>query len=326
MSEPRKHHFVAQLYQRGFARQRGRSWQVKVVNRYTGEGGIRSVRDAFAQRDWNTIVDDEGNKDFGVERLMAEHIEAPAAPALADLREGRFPLPEWRREALAMFMSAQLSRGRIVRENLAESLAEVSRMSVSLAAANYSDEQWVEALGEVPLEDAKARLVKNRDHFDIRPTNAALLQALLGSTEEIAGILHKRTWTLVHFPGRWLFTGETPVIHINPSGEQFGFGVVTAEQMYMPVSPSRALLLSHPWTSWPETKVDGTRELAQRLNWAMLTYPSNNELLMDPDVEAHLLPGIACLASGEWWPWGEDPEAKPPVYMEFMRRDLLARA
>jgi hypothetical protein len=325
MSEPRKHHFVAQLYQRGFARQStAKSWQVKVVNRNTGEGGIRNVRDAFAQRDWNTIVDPEGNKEFGAERLLAEHIEAPAAPALEDLRKGRFPLLEWRREALAMFMSAQLSRGRIVRESLAQSISEVTRLMVMMAAAHYSDEQWVEAIGEVPSEDAKARLLNNEDHFHVRPTNAMLLHALLGSTEEVAGVLHQRTWTLVCFAKPWLFTGEAPVIHMNPSGEQLGFGAATAEQMYMPVSPSRALLLSHPWTSWPEAKVDGTRELAERLNWAMLTYPSNNELLLDPDIEAHPLPSVAVLASGEWWPWGEDPEAKPPVYMEVLRREVPA--
>lgn len=60
MSDPRKHHFVAQLYQRGFARRKGKSFQVRVLNKTSGEGGIRNVRDAFSQRDWNTIKTEDG--------------------------------------------------------------------------------------------------------------------------------------------------------------------------------------------------------------------------------------------------------------------------
>jgi hypothetical protein len=48
VSEPRKHHRVAQLYQRGFARKRGKSSQAVVLDRATGEHGLRNVRNVFA--------------------------------------------------------------------------------------------------------------------------------------------------------------------------------------------------------------------------------------------------------------------------------------
>jgi hypothetical protein len=35
----------------------------------------------------------------------------------------------------------------------------------------------------------------------------------------------------------------------DPSGESTGYGVPTAEQLYMPVSTTHALVMSHPWTS-----------------------------------------------------------------------------
>ena len=137
---------------------------------------------------------------------------------------------------------------------------------------------------------------------------------MLGSVEEIAGYLLQRTWTLVRFDSPCLFTAENPVVHINPRGDTAGFGVLPAERMYMPVSPTHALVLSHPWTSWPERCVNGTVELARRLNWAMLNYPTNEHLLMHPDVAAHPLPTVGTLAAAPdlWWPWGEDPESEPP--------------
>ncbi len=101
-----------------------------------------------------------------------------------------------------------------------------------------------------------------------------------------------------------LFTGEHPFVHIDPSGESIGFGVMTAEQLYLPTSPTQAVVLSHPWTSWPEAPVEGTMEMATRLNWAMLTHPSNEELLLHPDVPGHPLPSPGLLARNSVWPWG----------------------
>ncbi len=120
-----------------FARRKGKSFQVRVLNKTSGEGGIRNVRDAFSQRDWNTIKTEGGLKEFGVERVLAEHIDAEAASALEATRKHQFPLSRPDREALAMFMSAQLSRGRAVREGSAGSIIEVHRLLLRLGAMNY---------------------------------------------------------------------------------------------------------------------------------------------------------------------------------------------
>lgn len=320
MSEPRKHHFVPQLYQRAFARQRRKEYQALVLNRATGEGSLRNVRDIFAQRDWNTIVDADGNRNFEVEKLLADYVESTAQPALQAMRSGTFPLPDEDRDAMALFMSAQLGRGRVIRANLTESLSEVMRMALSIAGQNYSDEQWLAATGEVPSPEVRKRIISNREHLNVRPTNAVLLETLLGSVAEVSGVLYQRTWTLVCFAQPCLFTAENPVVHINPYGEQYGYGAATAERLFMPASPSDALVLSHPWTSWPEAAVDGTTELATRLNWATLSHPNNRELLLHPDIEHHPLPGPALLASGNPWPWGPDPESAPPVFMHYLSR------
>jgi Protein of unknown function (DUF4238) len=310
MAPPRKHHYVAQTYQRGFARQKGKAFQVRIIHRGTGHGGIRNVRDTFSRRDWNTMEMRDGTKQFGVEQLLADHVDAEAAPALEATRRHRFPLSRANREALAMFMAAQLSRGRAVREGLTESLIAVNRLMLRSIAANYSDERWREITGETSSRQTREMMAHSERYFDIQPTNAMLLQTLFSSVQEIAEILDMRTWTLVQFQAPCLFTGEHPVVHINPSGEPTGYGVATAEQMYLPTSATQALVLSHPWTSWPEMRVKGTIELATRLNWAMLSHPSNEELLLHPDVQRHPLPSPDLLARDSAWPWGEDQEAK----------------
>jgi hypothetical protein len=309
---------VAQLYQRGFARRTRNRWQAMVLNRATGEQQLRNIRDIFKQRDWNTIVDPDGTKDFTVERVLAERIDAPAAAALKAVRGEHLPLAPEHRHALALFMAAQLARGRTVRENLMEFVADTTRLMLRVAAANYTDEHWLQAIGEVPSAAARRRIANSENHFDIKPTNALLLQTLLSNIDDIAELLAKRTWTLVRFREPCLLTGEEPVVHINPSGETIGYGVVTAERMYMPVSTTHGLVLSHPWTSWPEDLVSGKDELAQQLNWAVIVHPNNRELLLHPDIERHPIPAAGLLATGGMWPWGEDLESKPPVFMEYL--------
>lgn len=319
MAHPRGHHLVAQLYQRGFAVRSGKAWQIRVLNRATGDGGLRNVRDVFKRRDWNTIRTEDGELDFAIEELLAEHVDAPAASAIAALRDGRFPLGRDLEVPLSIFMAAQLTRGRMVRENLARVVEQSSRQMLSLAAQNYTDAHWQRALGHVPSPEEKVAMVDSDKHFELKPTNALLLDALLSPIDEVAELLARRIWTLISFEEPCLFTGEHPVVHVTGSGG--GYGVVTAEQFHFPVSPSRALLLSHPWTSWPEGRVRGTPALAERLNWATYIHPANEELLVHPEIPEHPLPSLAVLERGGLsWPWPQDPDALPPPSLDYLLR------
>jgi hypothetical protein len=308
MAQPRLHHHLARLYQRGFARRTGRRhWKVRIVERSSGASRIRDIEKAFALPHWNSIVDEDGNRDAAVEVALAERVDRPAAPGIQALRNGELPEGRDRRLPIAVFMAAQLSRGRAVRENLARFVAETQHIVMKLTVANYTDEQWLDAIGEVPTDETKARLSESEKHVEIQPTNAALLDALLSSTTEIAEILLKRRWGLIRLDNPGFFTGEHPVVHVNAEPSDVGFGVATADQLHFPVSPSTALVLSHPWSDWPAGVVTGSCELVERLNWATLTHPSNGELLLHPDVQGHPLPSVGLLCKRGFWPWKDQP-------------------
>jgi hypothetical protein len=298
VSAPRGHHLVAQLYLRGFARERRRGeWQALVVDRSTGERHVSNVRDIFRVRDWNTVYDEDGNRDYAVEELLAQRIDGPAAPVFAGLQRDEFPLGPESRRAMARFLSAQPSRGRHSRQALSEFITDVNRHSVALAAQHYTDEQWREAIGHVPTEEERQQLIHSEEHFDIKPTNAMLLETQLSTIEDVADVAMERTWTLVRFPEPCLFTSEHPVIYLNECPPRLAYGMATADLVYLPVSTMRALLMSHPRSGWPESVVHGSAALARKLNWAMLTFPTSERLLLHPDIEGHPLPGIAELLS-----------------------------
>jgi hypothetical protein len=186
VTEPRGHHFVAQLYQHGFARERRPGeWQEVVLNRRTGEEYSANVRDIFKQRDWYAILDDEGNRDHVVENLLADLVDAPAAPAIEALREGRIPVEFSQRADIARFMAAQLTRGRSPRAAFSKFISDTQSQMLSLAAEHYSDEKWREILGEDLRPEMRERLIKNKEHLEIKPTNAMLLRALLSPINEV---------------------------------------------------------------------------------------------------------------------------------------------
>ena len=308
---------MPQFYQRGFARKRGRAWQVRVVERGSENGRVANVADTFKRRDWNTVLDEDGTKDFAIEHVLARLVDGPAAPAFEAMRADRFPLNDGERFRVARFMSAQLTRGPHVRESLSEFMVKSMRHAVALAAQHYTDEQWMEAIGEVPTPETRRMLIRSEGHFDIQPTTAGLLDVLLANVDEIAGLLMPRSWTLVRFQTGCLFTSIQPVIYMNPSGVG-GYGVATAEQIYLPVSTMHGLVLSTPWAGWPDALVIGTEELARRLNWAVLSFPTSEELLLHPDIESHPMPGAAVLSRGGRWPWPENAHdgGEMPEYWE----------
>ena len=296
---------MPQLYQRGFARKKGNAWQVRVLARGSEKDHIANVRNTFKRHDWNTMLDEDGAKDFVVEQILADLVDGPAAPMFDDMRADRFPLDDEQRWQIARFISAQLTRGTHVRENLRRFMVETERHRLALRAHHYTDEQWMERTGQVPNAEVRERLLNSEGHVEIKPTNAGLLRGLLGSVEEIAELLLPRSWTLVRFAIPCLFTSEHPVVYMNPSGQP-GYGVATADQIYLPVSTTHGLVLSAPWAGWPDELVIGTEALARRLNWAVLSLPTSEELLLHPDIESHPLPGVSVLARAGRWPWPED--------------------
>lgn len=317
MSAPRRHHVVPELYQKGFARQQGKGWFAVVMIRATGERrGPTNITNIFVERDYNTITDADGSLDFSVEQLLARYVEDASVPAFEALRAGHFPLADADTFQLALFMAAQLSRGRGIRDSFRSGLGEAMSMALTLAAQNASDEHFESVLGHPLSQEERQRLINNREHMTIEPTNAALLNAALSSVEKIADILLKRVWTLVVFEEPCLFTGEHPFVHINPRGDRMGYGIATAQRLYMPVSTTAGLVLSHPWSGWEETVVHGNG-LARRLNWAILTHPANNELLLHPDISGHPLPSVVELRRSPHWPWGPDPASAPPIAWRY---------
>jgi hypothetical protein len=136
--------------QRGFARQHGKVWQVRVIERATGASRVTNVADTFKRRDWNTILDEDGTKELSLRSSWAEAVDTPAAPVFEALRGDRFPPHGGRALVAGAVHVGAVTRGRHARENLAQFMVENQRHMLALTAQHYTDEDWMRAIGEVP--------------------------------------------------------------------------------------------------------------------------------------------------------------------------------
>lgn len=187
---------------------------------------------------------------------------------------------------------------------------------LALKAQHYTPERWERELGHRPTPEFIEQLYDIQEHYDIAPTSAFLLDTLLANVEEVAGYILDRTWTLVCLAERCLFSSEHPVVFVNPVANPMGYGVATAEKLYLPLSPTRALVMSLPWSDWPERIVVRHRGVGAATE---LGRPGAADQRAAPDAsrrrKAHPLPGAHDFAAVAAWPGDEEP-----VYLQYLAR------
>jgi len=268
------HHTVPKFYLDGFADTRD---FLAVRDRVTGR--LRRQRtDSLGQRDFYTLIDDDGKLDAQLEDLLGV-VEQWAAPSLRKLRgllPGLLPgLPEEERAALATLLAFQCVRGPRFRrraELVVEYQAKLGLRSPLTAKKNRSGRRHSAGLTSSGLVDAELAALH------IAPDPNEHLR-LLTVARELYPYLALRPVTVVHLAGPLLVTGDEPVVvgdardrdchrpecalparlrekrarravqRGRPSTEVVHFrdaagaGLAEAEQVWVPLTPWRLLLL-----------------------------------------------------------------------------------
>jgi hypothetical protein len=276
-SEPRHHHLLAKLYQRGFANGRD---QVKIVRKTTGQTFTCNISEAFKQRDWNAFRDEDGVLCQDIERLLADQVDTPASRGLAALRDGRWPISDEEREGVGRFIAAQPTRGRHFRDTTSGFMARLARHTVALVAKHYSDERIEAITGEVPTPKAREMLAKGA--VDLQPTQAPLLEAMLDPINMLTVGMINRDWVLIEFDEPCLFTSDEPVWSDGPW--------LIAPEIRLPLSPQRVLVLGRPDLGLQERTVRCTLDQARLVNLGTLLHEASTSLLLAPDVASYPLP------------------------------------
>jgi hypothetical protein len=281
---PRKHHLLAKLYQRGFANAQE---QAGLLVRETGAWDApRNIESLFRERDFYAFVDADGTRRQDFEDLLAREVDSPAGEGFKALRAGKFPLPPEQREDVGRFIAAQVTRGRYVRELATKFLGDLNRRATELRLQHAGPEYWRARLGYVPSEEERQAWGEGAV-TPLDTTQEDVLSAQVGPIETVTEYILARTWTLVSFQRPCLFTGDEPVTMV--SGKRMA-AVGTADDIALPVSTTKVLVLSWPDSGLAETVLHKGDDFAARLNERTLWWPPTRSFLVSLDVQSHPLP------------------------------------
>lgn len=303
---PRRHHYLPQMYQRAFANAKG---QVRVLHTDGSRDYTTSTANAFAERDYYTVASVDAEVDHElIESGIYAKAEAIADPALKRLLAGEFPPTLQDRADFAAFMALQVTRGphfRQLAERITEKLGEAMQKGMAMAPPEYWEGKrldW-EVGGRVGLEPpgpfspqqqrqlAEGRLVR------VTVSKQEAVELAFVAFEQETTIFQMMDWTMVTFAATSLLTGPLPVVFWRRDELPMGMGIgpISAEEVVMSLSPTRALVLTHPPVGTDRATVGdrdravvGTEENAAHLNGVVMLW--NDQLLLTPEVTTYPAP------------------------------------
>jgi hypothetical protein len=242
MSEPRLHHLVPQFLLKRFATVSG---SLELIDRYDFARITPSfVPAALAVRDFYSL-DTPNGLDASIEKLLATHVEGPAATAIRRLvDEGRSLAGPGIRIPIGIFLGFQKVRGPGDRHAMAEYHNAVTRLVASLAPDDTVRAPRPRRIRE--REVVETIELARAGKYEIVSERAADLHIDgLDVALNMARDLESRTWQLLEFDEPVLATCDEPVVlmgrNVNLPGEPVG--VLTAEAVAFATDPRHALIM-----------------------------------------------------------------------------------
>jgi len=268
MPEQARHirsHLVPKCYLTRFADDRQ---QLQVYERLRNiPPYLTSVTNVAVERDFYIIETAEGTSQE-VEHRLAE-IEGHSCAALRRLGDDVWPMSVEDRDWLANFIALQLTRGRPFRD-MQQRLANEALGLLGRAQAAHP-EGIRRILGEEATDEnvEEAGSVLREGQFTVTPDQS---QSVVGAMQ-VAGTLVQpisdKCWNLLKADAQRIVTSDAPVTLWRapwPNEDVEGIGVLTAEEIALPVDPQHVLILQPPGPDAPAiTMMDST--LTATLNW-----------------------------------------------------------
>lgn len=244
MGRARRHHTVPAFYLRRFADANG---QIERVAKSSGERTIMSVRNATVEVDFYTVETDEGPSDM-IEWRLSE-IESMAAVALQHLDQGEPPTPD-DLTGLCNFIAIQITRGPDFREKIDDFNTQIMRKVMMLEAGlgpGRVAEIVERALGRPPTEEevteAMGWMSRGDYKVSLHPNRA--INAMLEGASELVEPFSRMRWKVAGFEDPVLITSDRPVsLWVkDPLPPFYGVGVLTADEISLPISPTKAFVI-----------------------------------------------------------------------------------
>ena len=250
MNEPKRHHYLPQMYLRGFAN----GERVWVYDREKSEYREQGVVNTAVQRDYYAVTDASGAKNRDLEGILAG-IEGKAAEAIR-LADQRAALSEEQRAALAVFVALLKVRTPNFEKSFAD--AQDKLFKKILKATMNSEERIAASIAayerdkgkKLPLAPKELLDLFQGGQFRIEPHRNQSVALMIELSSEFALLPAQMDWVFAHPPeGSQFITSDVPFGIIppkdwKPGGLLSGVGILTPGAVKAIPLTRRTLLLT----------------------------------------------------------------------------------
>jgi hypothetical protein len=299
------HHRLPQFYLRGFAGENGR---LSLLDPATGQSKSTAPRNAFVEKGYYTVRDEDFQR-VALAEVLYEDFENRAARVHRNLIGGGSPadLSTKGRSYYAFLLAAQVTRGETFRD-FDRDLAEKLGRDVLRLKAAHSTSWWdrfqaeMAKQGEDLPDCSREQFVEfiEREEYTLRHSPEQTMELSLSSLRDLAGIFFEFAWHTVQFDEPCLFSSEEPLSYWRAPNEGFvgrGIGPATSDEIRLPLSPTVALVLTHPRFELPHRAGRGGARAAAWINYWTWAFRSDCTLVLCPDISRHPLPTAELMES-----------------------------
>lgn len=261
MSEPRRHHYVAQHYLRRWSPD---GKQVAVLNLPLDRGiFVASTKSLSVEKDLYTI-ETPGGRNQVIERELAGAIDSAFATAIELLLRGE----RASHLDLATAIGFQLMRGPEVKAQLSHIKTEIVR-----AQEKFSRLFAGEDVDEAALES----IVENAEQNE-------WVAALVSSILDVAEVFTRMRWHLIYFREPLLVTSDSPISFWRReelNTELVGIGLESVDEVRLPLAPTLALVMT--WDEGAPRRLRGDIAMARELNIGTVEFAQQQRVFVVPD-------------------------------------------
>jgi hypothetical protein len=264
-----RHHLVPRFYINGWSMP---GQGLLALRRSTGEALERSAKTVAYETDAYAIDVPYEGKNYTVEKMLSS-VESAAAKALRNMLAS-WPPSDEDRGSWSLLMALQVTRGRDFRDNM--NAVQEHLLKTMVALSPRDDASMRKRLDDAGLEASEENLTLLREMMDdpgsyrVKMHPAHLLSQAMKTGVEMLPYLAGRTWNLGVLDEPLLITTDHPLT-LHSAAESLGpfgaIGLMTADEIWMPLDPTRILVMTHPDTEARVAKVP--LELVPSINFGI---------------------------------------------------------
>jgi len=208
---------------------------------------VTNISNIAVERDFYAIHTEAGISQ-DIERRLAA-IDGEACAAMERIGSGAWPPNDHDHDIIANFIALQITRGQDFRELQTEIANDMMRFAARAQAA--FPEGIRQILGEEVTDEAISEVTRvlAEGQFTVTPDKSASIVEALTIAANLVQPIGSMDWALIELPGPGFLTSDAPVrMWRRREGphDVWGTGVVTAQEISLPLDPQRCLLLQPP--------------------------------------------------------------------------------